>query len=229
MLSYGSAGAVIPLLGHWQIIEIRIKFCFKPRDVSIQIMANRGCALTHESVGDLRVFKGASVFTQNRKLLCVWFLPVVFLLAVPTWAQITARDHAYALTSPSSTIYGSSQTPHGPTGINGTGFNNRNAFDLASSSAVHEMGVPDNATRNSTSGAIKKKTAEGIADRSPVDNNLPPTLTVSTAALLELHAMRKSAVDLCIELPSKYRTHLPECAEIFKHEIRLQGLAKNHQ
>jgi hypothetical protein len=167
------------------------------------------------------------VFSQNRKLVCVWFLPVAFLLAVPTWAQITAGDDAYVLTSRSSTTDGRSQSPQGPTGINGTEFNNRNASDVAPSSAVHELGVPDNATGNSISGAIKKKITEGVADRSPVDNNLPPTLTVSTAALLELHGMRKSAVDLCIELPSKYRTHLPECAEIFKHEIRLQGLAKN--
>jgi hypothetical protein len=35
-------------------------------------------------------------------------------------------------------------------------------------------------------------------------------------------------VDLCIQLPTKYRTHLPECAEIFKDEIRLERLAKDH-
>jgi len=184
--------------------------------------------LTDEwSVGDLKVLKGGRVFTQKRKLLCVWFLPVAFILAVPTWARITASD-AYALTSPSSTTYGSSQSPQGPTGTNGPGFNYSNPFDPAPSSAVHEVGVHENATGDSTSGAIKKEVTEVVADRNSVGNNLPPTLTVSTAALLELHAMRKSAVDLCLELPTKYRTRLPECAEIFKHEIRLQGLAKNH-
>jgi len=38
--------------------------------------------------------------------------------------------------------------------------------------------------------------------------------------------MRQNAVDLCLQLPTKYRTRLPECADIFKHEIRLKALAK---
>jgi hypothetical protein len=168
------------------------------------------------------------VFTQKKRLLCVWFLPVAVLLAVPTWAQIMPSDEAYALTSPSSAIYGSSQSPRGPTGTNGTGFNYHDPLDSAPSSALGEVGVNDNATGDSTSGAIKKEVTGVVADRNSVGNNLPPTLTVSTAALLELHAMRKNAVDLCIALPTKYRTRLPECADIFKHEIRLQGLSKNH-
>jgi hypothetical protein len=96
----------------------------------------------------------------------------------------------------------------------------------APSSAVHEVSVHYDATGDSTSGAIKKKVNEAVVDRNSADNDLPATLTVSTAALLELHGMRKSAVNLCLELPTKYRTRLPECAEIFKHEIRLQGLAQ---
>jgi hypothetical protein len=41
--------------------------------------------------------------------------------------------------------------------------------------------------------------------------------------------MRESAVDLCLQLPAKYRTQLPQCAEIFKHEIRLKALAKEQR
>ena len=62
----------------------------------------------------------------------------------------------------------------------------------------------------------------------PTASSLPPTLTVSTAALLELHGIRKSAVDLCLDLPAKYRTRKP-CADIFTHEVRLNNLRKNKQ
>jgi plasmid stabilization system protein ParE len=78
-------------------------------------------------------------------------------------------------------------------------------------------GAIKDAIRNETTGAVVAPTLAG--------NNLPATMTVSTAALLELHRMRKNAVDLCLQLPARYRTRLPECAEIFKHEIRLQSLA----
>jgi len=75
--------------------------------------------------------------------------------------------------------------------------------------------------------AIQQDFTVVVAEPRLADNGVPPTMTVRTAALLELHAMRKSAVDLCIQLPTKYRTRLPECAEIFKHEIRLQAMAKD--
>jgi hypothetical protein len=79
------------------------------------------------------------------------------------------------------------------------------------------------------SGVIKKEATKVEADPSSAVNNQPPMLTVQTAALLELHAMRQSAVGLCIQLPTKYRKHLPQCADIFKREIRLQALAKHSQ
>ena len=63
---------------------------------------------------------------------------------------------------------------------------------------------------------------------SPAANSMPSTLTVSTAALLELHGIRKSAVDLCLDLPTKYRTRKP-CADIFTREVRLNNLRKNKQ
>jgi hypothetical protein len=69
---------------------------------------------------------------------------------------------------------------------------------------------------------------EVVADPYRV-NNLPTTMTVKTAALLELHAMRQSAVDLCLQLPTRYQTHLPQCANIFEHEIRLQAFARDEK
>ena len=174
------------------------------------------------------------MFAQKRHFLCVGFLAVWFLFTGPASAQITASDGAYASLQV-STNQGSNpgldlqaQGLHGSTANSGTGFK-YNPLDATSSDAVHDVAVRDNLSgENSTSGAIKQKVTEIVADPNSVVVDLPPTFTVSTAALLELHAMRKSAVDLCIQLPTKYRTRLPECAEIFKNEIRLQGLAKKH-
>ena len=90
--------------------------------------------------------------------------------------------------------------------------------------------VHDNVTsQDSGSDVIAKKGSEAVLDPQSLPNRLPATMTVRTAALLELHAMRKSAVNLCLQLPTKYRTRLPECADIFKHEIRLQTLAKEQK
>ena len=147
------------------------------------------------------------MFIEKRGFLCVWLLSVCFLYAALGWSQITASDHAFT-SSPDSTNRSSS----GALGLQ-----------------AREVAVSDDRSGESTaSRAIEQKVTEVSADPHSAVSNLPPTLTVSTAALLELHAMRKSAVDLCIQLPAKYRTRLPECAEIFKHEIRLQGLAKKH-
>jgi hypothetical protein len=88
--------------------------------------------------------------------------------------------------------------------------------------------VHDDATRQDfTSSGMTKEVIEVVASPPAADKNTPPTLTVRTSALLELHEMRESAVNLCLQLPSKYRTRLPQCADIFKHEIRLEALAKN--
>jgi hypothetical protein len=125
---------------------------------------------------------------------------VVILFAVSAWTQITPGDDAYTLTSAGSTSFGSS-----------------GVLDLQS--------VP----QDFTSGVIKKEVTKGGTNPDSAYNNLLPTVAVRTGALLELHAMRQSAVALCIQLPTKYRTHLPECADIFKHEIRLQALAKHSQ
>ena len=177
------------------------------------------------------------MFNQKRQLHCVSVLSVSLLFAVPAWTQITTSNDAYT-SSPGSTHSGSgggldpqgvAQAPQGQTGTSGAGSNHLYVFETISSDAVHDVGLHDNfSAENSTSGLSKQKVTEVVADPHSVESNLPPTLTVSTGALLELHAMRKSAVDLCLQLPTKYRTRLPECAEIFKHEIRLQGLAKKN-
>ncbi len=73
----------------------------------------------------------------------------------------------------------------------------------------------------------EQEVTESVPDA--VADKLPTTMTVRTATLLELHSMRKSAVELCIQLPTKYRTRLPECSDIFKHEIRLETLAKDRK
>lgn len=80
--------------------------------------------------------------------------------------------------------------------------------------------------RDATSGGTKRVT-DALADPPATIRQLPPTLTVSTTALLELHALRQSAVTLCLQLPTKYRTQLPQCADIFEHEIRLSALARD--
>jgi hypothetical protein len=83
----------------------------------------------------------------------------------------------------------------------------------------------DFSSQVSNSAVDQQEVTETVPDS--VSDKLPTTMTVSTATLLELHFMRKSAVDLCIQLPTKYRTRLPECSDIFKHEIRLEALAKD--
>jgi hypothetical protein len=179
------------------------------------------------------------VFVQKRDFLCAWLLSVFFVFAVSAGAQIVPSDDAYPFTSVGSTSYGRSgvldlqsipQCPQGPTVTNGNGLNYRNAFDPTPSCAVNDVVVHDNVKgQDFMSGVIKKEATKVGADPSSAVKNQPPTMTVQTAALLELHAMRQSAVGLCIQLPTKYRKHLPQCADIFKHEIRLQALAKHSQ
>jgi hypothetical protein len=168
---------------------------------------------------------GGRVLNQKKSLLCVCFLSLSFLLALPVSAQIRVNDGA-SLNQVSSNGLDPQPVPQGSQGwiaISSTGFNDRNPSDPTFSDSPHNVAIHEDVSgENSTSDVIK----QNVADPNSIVSKLPPTLTVSTAALLELHAMRKSAVDLCLQLPTKYRTRLPECAEIFKHEIRLQGLAK---
>ncbi|HEY6369188.1 MAG TPA: hypothetical protein VIX37_01300, partial [Candidatus Sulfotelmatobacter sp.] len=89
------------------------------------------------------------------------------------------------------------------------------------SPAHDRAAVPSLAPCGSKQGVIRVEAEPASANTPP-----PATLTVTTSAMFELHEMRQSAVDLCLQLPVKYRTQLPQCADIFKHEIRLKALAK---
>jgi hypothetical protein len=76
-----------------------------------------------------------------------------------------------------------------------------------------------------TPGLVNKKVVQSVAEPHSAADNPSAATRVRTAALLELHAMRKNAVNLCMQLPKKYRTRWPQCAEIFIHEVRLESLA----
>ena len=87
---------------------------------------------------------------------------------------------------------------------------------------VHDEG----SSHDSASSVKPRELIDVVADPSSVNHERDLTINVSTVALLELQAMRESAVDLCMQLPDKYRRRLPECADIFTHEIRLQAIAQ---
>ncbi|MGZ7073996.1 MAG: hypothetical protein ACXVKL_16265 [Candidatus Angelobacter sp.] len=158
------------------------------------------------------------MLTEKRNVLWIWFLPVVFLCGMSAWAQITPSDRAYKSTSSGSTASKPAR------------FNRRSALVLTASSAVNDDAAHDKIKgADFTSDGIKEHTVKVVAGPSSASNNLPATLTVKTSALLELHGMRQSAVSLCLELPAKYRTRLRECADIFRHEIRLKALGKERQ
>jgi hypothetical protein len=179
------------------------------------------------------------VFTQKRRFLCVWvgLVAVVSLFVMAAGAQIASRANASPLRSSASRSSGSGGTldlqavsrgPQGP--IATAGFSNDVASDPPASSAIPEAATHDKAVmKEAAPDGSQIEVSKAVGDPHSADHKLPATLTVSTAALLELHAMRQSAVDLCLELPAKYRTQLPQCAEIFKHEIRLKALAKNRK
>jgi len=96
--------------------------------------------------------------------------------------------------------------------------------------AAYATYLSDSVTeQRQASGLTESVVAEIVPDPYSVVDKLPPTITVRTEVLLELHSMRNSAVDLCLQIPKKYRTRLPECADIFSHEIRLQELARKNK
>jgi hypothetical protein len=94
--------------------------------------------------------------------------------------------------------------------------------------ALYATYLDDSVTEQThTSGLTENVIAEIVPDPHAVVDPIPPTITVRTEVLLELHSMRNNAVHLCLQIPKKYRTRLPECADIFSHEIRLQALARD--
>lgn len=177
------------------------------------------------------------MFTQKKGFLGVWCLSVVFLVLVTVSASaLVAPSDAQLMAFAGSSSYGSGlfdlhsvpQVAKAATGTNGDGFSNHIASDPTPANAVNAAAVHNNvAGQDLMPGLTTNEVSKVGADPSSADNDLPPTMTVGTAALLELHAMRKSAVALCIQLPTKFRTRLPQCADIFKHEIRLTEIVKH--
>lgn len=173
------------------------------------------------------------MFTRKKDVFRFLFPLVVYFITVSVWAQIVPSG-VRLMTFAGTDGYGSSLFHlHGlqasvGTNNNNNGPNNHDALDPTHSYAVSTAAVHDNvAGQNLRPSMTTKEVTTVGADLSSTDHKLPATLTVRTAALLELHAMRQSAVSLCLQLPTRYRTRLPQCAEIFKHEIRLAEIAKH--
>ncbi len=160
-------------------------------------------------------------------------MAVVSLFVMAAGAQIASRANTSPLRSSASLSSGAldlqavSRGPQGP--IATAGFSNDVASDPPASSAISDAAAHDKAVIKEPEPDGSQIEVSKVTDPHSPNQKFPATLTVSTAALLELHGMRQSAVDLCLQLPAKYRTQLPQCAEIFKHEIRLKALAKNHK
>jgi hypothetical protein len=199
------------------------------------IIANRAASTRIQPLRDNKLVGVDILLIQNKDFLGAGFLSVVFLFSAPAQTQTTPSGEHAVMPAATTTqdgvvnLQSVAQDGQGPTGSNGNGFNSRIVSQPTPLHAGNEVGPPENVMGHDfSSSAITENEVTQVA-REPhlADKNLPPTLTVRTAALLELHAMRKSAVALCLELPTKYRTRLPQCAEIFKHEIRLTALAKN--
>jgi hypothetical protein len=164
---------------------------------------------------------------QKKNLVCGWLLPVVFLFAGPVWGQISPREY-YALRSTSHTNDdGKGALRLQPfSEANGMGPDSSTVSE-PSSTAVNEASPNDRSAAPSLAPCESTKQVIRVAAEPASSDTQPPaTLTVRASALLELHEMRQSAVDLCLQLPAKYRTQLPQCADIFKHEIRLKALAQ---
>lgn len=177
------------------------------------------------------------MFNQEKKFRCVWL--VVLVVAAAAWARRAPGYDLYPSTSVGSTSHEGSamselqsvpQTPQGPTGATGDGSNHRCPDEPTSSFAVTNVAGHDSVTgHDSASDAIQIEVTEVGAEPPSADNKPPTTLTVKAETLLELHEMRESAVGLCLQLPTKYRSRLPQCVDIFKHEIRLEEFAKHNQ
>lgn len=178
---------------------------------------------------------------QERNRVCGWSLAVILVMAASAWAQVTPREYAYTLRSASVvkhdengalSLLNLSQTAQEATVANAIGPKSGSASDpsISAVSAVNDVPAHDKiGGQELTPCGSSKELVQVVAAPYPADKTPPTTMSVRTAALLELHSMRQSAVDLCLQLPTKYRTQLPQCADIFMHEIRLKALAKERK
>ena len=178
---------------------------------------------------------------QNRNRVCSSGLVVgVFLFtlfAVSGWAQVVPHEY-YALKSTNaasndftaalSLVRGFSRGPQELVAAYETGFDDGNVSE-PSHAAVADVPALSKASPAIAPCGNPQQVIQVVTEPAPAETAPPVTLTVKASALLELHEMREKAVNLCLELPAKYRTQLPECADIFKHEIRLKELAQQPQ
>lgn len=173
--------------------------------------AGRKFRLTQRSNRKVKPFSGDALMKR-------WFMTICFLtLAV-----------SVALTQQAATVQLSSK-PASESAIQAV---SRKSVQNKMNSArpVNYVAyVRDNATSPDSAPAVIKKQVAEVSGAPFSAGDLPTTMRVQTSTLLELHGMRNSAVSLCLQLPTKYRTHLPQCADIFKHEIRLEALAKDRK
>jgi len=174
------------------------------------------------------------VFIGKKELGCVVFLPLVLLFTVSSWGQATPHEHAYTLTSSSDLGHGndvlsSASIPEASADLTAANGLNDSKVSTPPLAAVNDVTVPNKiGVHEMPPCGVKNDSIQVVTSQSS-ETKAPTTLTVRTAALLELHAMRQNAVDLCLQLPAKYRTQLPQCADIFKREIRLEQLAKEQK
>ncbi len=172
---------------------------------------------------------------QKRNLVCSGLLGGIFLFAMTAWAQVVPREYN-ALKSTSSanndiTAVLSSLRgfPRSPQQLAEVWFDDGNVSEPGHAALADVPALNKAVSAAAAPCESPKQVIQVAVAPRPNDTAPPATLTVKAAALLELHQMRESAVDLCLELPSKYRTQLPQCADIFKHEIRLKALAQQQR
>lgn len=171
---------------------------------------------------------------QERNRVGGWCLAVILVMAASAWAQVTPREYAYTLRSTSVEKHGGKEAPSLSNPSQAAqeltvADSKSGAVPDSSNSAVNDLPAHDKIVEQElTPCGGSKEMVQVIATPARAGRTPPTTMTVRTAALLELHSMRQSAVDLCLQLPTKYRTQLPQCADIFMHEIRLKALAKEH-
>ena len=171
---------------------------------------------------------------QKRNQVSSGFLAMIFLFAVTAWAQGVPREYnALRSTSPANNIAGVQSSPKDFTrgqqelaAVSGMGFDDGNVLEPTHAATAEVPALNKATSPASVPCGRAKQVIQIAAEPASTDTEPPATFTVRASALLELHEMRQSAVDLCLQLPAKYRTQLPQCAQIFKHEIRLKALAK---
>ena len=177
--------------------------------------------------GDLNEH-GGNMGKQNRNWMWIGIVAGIVFFGVSAWAQVLPREY-YGLRSTNAASNNLTQGPQELVAANTMGLDDGNVSEPTHASVTDVPALNKEVNPTIAPCENPKQVIQVAAGPAPTETAPPSTLTVKASALLELHEMRQSAVNLCLELPAKYRTQLPECADIFKHEIRLKALAKQQQ